>query len=158
MDRLPLLWVCLNCQVTTCTSPQEKKSTYTFPYREYFAIYKVFLHSWFYLNLPNDPIGQNRWLLLLLFKETNQCSRSPNNLTKVTHIREGWPLELMLAPQITVPFGSLSAYHVREVVDRPRVLRGLDHKNGAWKLVNSMRKSETGLLSYNTHKIYLKMC
>ena len=52
-------------------------------------------------------------------------------MTKVTHIREGWLLELVLAPQITVPFGSLSAYHVREVVDRPRVLRGLDHKNGA---------------------------
>ena len=24
----------------------------------------------------------------------------------------------------------LSVYHVREVVDRPRALRGLDHKNG----------------------------
>lgn len=51
------------------------------------------------------PIGQNRWLLLLLLKETNQCSRSQDNLTKVTQIREGWALDRMLAPQITMPFG-----------------------------------------------------
>ena len=81
-----------------------KKSSYTFLYREYFTMYKVFLHLWFYLNLPNDPIGQNKWLLLLLFKETNQCSRSPDNLTKVTQITEGWALDRMLAPQITMPF------------------------------------------------------
>lgn len=65
--------------------------------------------------------------------------RSPNNLTKVTQIREVWALDAMLFPQITVPF----AYSLRIMsgaVDRPRVLEDWMYKNGVWKLVNSARK------------------
>lgn len=71
-------------------------ASYSFPCGDHFTIYMVFLHSCLYLDLHNNPMGYNRGVLSLQFKEKYQCSERPSHLSEGTQSRKGTRLQPQL--------------------------------------------------------------